>query len=64
MIAESTPFGGIDKVAKKHNIPSNEVWRVWFQKVLDLIDEFDIGMWSYINCNWEAQPMWHNVSIL
>jgi hypothetical protein len=49
MIAESTPFGGI------------MTWDRWFQPTLDLIDEYDIGMWCYINCDWESQPMWHHV---
>lgn len=49
MIAESTPFGGIVS------------WQDWFEPILQLIDEYDISMWSYINCNWEVQPMWHNV---
>jgi len=49
MIAESTPFGGIVS------------WEDWFAPTLQLIQEYDISMWSYINCNWEAQPMWHNV---
>lgn len=53
MIAESTPFGGIDAL--------NDPWKDWFEPVLQLIDEYDIGMWSYINCDWDAQPMWHNV---
>ena len=49
MIAESTPFGGIVS------------WSEWFQPTLDLIQKYDISMFSYINCNWEAQPMWHTV---
>lgn len=49
MIAESTPFGGIT------------TWQDWFEPVLELIEEYDIDMWSYINCNWQAQPMWHDV---
>lgn len=49
MIAESTPFGGIVS------------WSEWFQPTLNLIQKYDISMFSYINCNWEAQPMWHNV---
>ena len=49
MIAESTPFGGIT------------TWDRWYQPTLDLINEYDIGMWCYINCDWESQPMWHNV---
>jgi hypothetical protein len=29
--------------------------------VLQLIEDYDIAMWSYINSDWESQPMWHNV---
>jgi hypothetical protein len=49
MIAESTPFGGIT------------TWEDWFAPLLQLIESYDIEMWSYINCNWEEQPMWHNI---
>jgi hypothetical protein len=49
MIAESTPFGGITS------------WEDWFQPVLHLIEDYDISMWSYINCDWDGQAMWHNV---
>ena len=52
MIAESTPFGGIDQL--------DDPWEQWFQPVLDLIEEHDIAMWSYINCDWTSQPMWAN----
>ena len=59
MIAESTPFGGLNDVTsemKQYN--ALDAWNRWFSKVLDLIDRFDIGMWSYINCDWDALPMW------
>lgn len=49
MIAESTPFGGIIS------------WDDWFAPTLQLIERYDISMWSYINCDWGAQPMWHNI---
>ena len=52
MIAESTPFGGIDQL--------NDPWSDWFVPVLDLIEEYTIQMWSYIYCNWKEQPMWRN----
>ena len=51
MIAESTPFGGIDAM--------RDPWERWFEPVLELIEAHDIGMWSYINCDWRDQPMWH-----
>ena len=56
LIAESTPFGGIDERL-------TDAWGQWFQPVLDLIDEYHhlIAMWSYIDCNWNAQPMWNGV---
>ena len=56
LIAESTPFGGIDEKL-------TDAWRQWFQPVLDLIDDYrhQIAMWSYIDCNWNAQPMWEGV---
>jgi hypothetical protein len=53
MIAESTPFGGIDQL--------NDPWSDWFVPVLELIDDYrSIQMWSYIYCNWNVQPMWQN----
>lgn len=70
MIAESTPFGGIEwnlsEVQQKHNyssVPSSlqDPWQRWFQPTLDLIDKYDISMWSYINCAWDSQPMWKGV---
>ena len=36
-------------------------WERWFSKTLDLINRYDISMWSYINCDWDSQPMWRNV---
>lgn len=61
MIAESTPFGGITldrNITEPYEDMEND-WNRWFQPVLDLVDEYDIGMWSYINCAWQDQPMWH-----
>ena len=52
MIAESTPFGGIDQL--------RDPWQDWFVPVLHLIDKYDIRMWSYIYCNWNSIPMWNN----
>lgn len=68
MIAESAPFGGMNatesRIAKHYTTDENDVstiWELWFQKTIDLIEEFDISMWSYINCDWDSQPMWNNV---
>ena len=66
MIAESTPFGGIvtEEDAKKNPTATNgagymgSTWVGWFTTVLHFIDAFDVKIWSYINCNWESQPMW------
>jgi hypothetical protein len=51
MIAESTPFGGIDQL--------NDPWYDWFVPVLSLVEQYNIHMWSYIYCNWNVLPMWH-----
>lgn len=53
MIAESTPFGGIPR--------TNDPWAEWFVPVLRLVREHRIAMWSYIDCDWDAQPMWRGV---
>eukprot|EP00808_Paulinella_micropora_P026771 g6779.t1 len=55
MIAESTPKGlGVNpKLVDRDN-----VWQSWFEPVLMFIERHDIAMWSYINCDWEEQPMW------
>ena len=71
MISESTPFGwnvvphpnlNTTTTTTTTNVVNNDnVWELWFQPTLDIIEEYDIGMWSYINCNWESQPMWKGV---
>lgn len=69
IIAESTPFGGIElrqasndtKTYLAKNAYIQNDWDRWYGIVLDLINEYDISMWCYINCDWESQPMWHNV---
>ena len=68
MIAESTPFGGMNvtksSVARKYieaNRNNSDIWNLWFQKTIDLIDEYDISMWSYISCDWGSQPMWKDI---
>ncbi|KAL3940500.1 MAG: hypothetical protein SGBAC_004975 [Bacillariaceae sp.] len=73
LIAESTPFGGMtfenqppseidfDWTTKDGEIIEKDIWDLWFQPTLDLIEEYDIGMWSYINCDWNSQPMWSGV---
>ena len=68
MIAESTPFGGMNvtssNIARKYISDDGsgyDIWNLWFQKTIDLIDEYDISMWSYINCDWDSQPMWRDI---
>ena len=36
-------------------------WERWFGRVISLIETYDIDMWSYINCDWDSQPMWKGV---
>eukprot|EP00536_Pseudo-nitzschia_multiseries_P003367 jgi/Psemu1/185784/e_gw1.52.2.1 len=68
MIGESTPFGGMNvaesEAAKEYVVndkDTNTIWNMWFQKTIDIIEEYDISMWSYINCDWDSQPMWNGV---
>ena len=66
MIAESTPFGGIElkqasKAAKENMNVTSDPWDRWYGQVIDIIDKYDVSMWCYINCDWESQPQWHNV---
>lgn len=62
MIAESTPFGGIDMNSPEtEKYSETDPWERWFAKVIDLIEKYDISMWSYINCDWDSQPMWRGV---
>lgn len=62
MIAESTPFGGINmKTPNTVKYNDTDPWDRWYAKVIDLIERYDIDMWSYINCNWESESMWKGV---
>lgn len=66
MIAESTPFGGIVQESDMVQNPDrrNEAgfegdsWVRWYLPVLRFIEEHDIRLFSYINSNWDTQPMW------
>jgi len=54
MISESTPLGlGVNPAVTAEN-----VWDLWFAPVLDFITVHDVRLWSYINADWDAQPMW------
>lgn len=69
MIAESTPFGGIElkqasndtKFFLANNEYDHDDFDRWFGKVISIIDKYEISMWCFINCDWESQPMWHKV---
>jgi hypothetical protein len=58
MIAESTPYGGIVSNGSNSAGFVGNSWERWFRHVVSLIDRYDIKMWCYINCDWDAQPMW------
>lgn len=62
MTYSSTPFGGINlNNTNTMLFQDTDAWERWFGRVMVLIDKYDIDMWSYINCNWDKQPMWHNI---
>ncbi len=52
MIAEATPKG-----VGAYNQVS---WESWYKPLFKFIRKNDIRMLSYINSNWEKQPMWVN----
>jgi len=61
MIAESSPFGGINlNTSKTREFNKTNPWDRWYGEIITLIEKYDISMWCYINCNWDSQPMWHN----
>lgn len=53
-IAEAAPRADVK------NTDAEALWEAWYAPFLRHIDENRdvIGAVSYINCNWEAQPMW------
>jgi hypothetical protein len=58
IIAESaprdfTPIHGFDS----HKPTSLHSWPLWYAKVLDWIEANDVRVWSYINQDWRAFPM-------
>jgi hypothetical protein len=67
MIGESTPFGGIS-VSAVHGGGGGvnragiegDTWSRWFVPVLRMVHELDVRVWSYINADWDAQPMWRD----
>mmetsp|Transcript_17821 Transcript_17821/g.21297 ORF Transcript_17821/g.21297 Transcript_17821/m.21297 type:complete len:402 (+) Transcript_17821:707-1912(+) len=62
MIAESTPFGGINlNTSETRAFNRTNSWDRWYGEVLMLIEKYDISMWCYINCDWDSQPMWRNI---
>ena len=67
-IAEATPTIGTDKIkteglTKKTwlGVPeeAEEAWEKWFVPFFKTINEnTEVKAISYINCNWQSQPMW------
>ena len=56
IIAESTPFGA--GLAEPRGA---KLWKRWFAPTLAFARERDVRLWSYINCDWDAQPMWRGM---
>ncbi|VAX36466.1 hypothetical protein MNBD_UNCLBAC01-499 [hydrothermal vent metagenome] len=51
MIAEATPYGFDIKDGEK-------IWTRWFKRVFQFIEKHEVGMFCYINTNWDEQRMW------
>lgn len=63
MVAESTPFGGIIDESHSDEGPNRagyfgSSWNSWFVPVMEFIENHDVKMWSYINCNWDSMAQW------
>lgn len=63
MVAESTPFGGIIDEERSDEGPNRagytgSSWSTWFTPVIEFIESHEVKMWSYIDCNWDAQKQW------
>jgi len=55
MIAESAP--------KSYYAPArSDSWDGWFEPLFAWIHRNNVKAFSYINQNWDAQPMWHDPS--
>jgi hypothetical protein len=52
MIAESAP-----KAALEPSLGANS-WNGWYAPVLSYIASHNVKLFSYINADWDAQPMW------
>jgi len=53
VIVESTARGYKMSDAKAYG-----AWKSWFQPVFTFIEQNDVRVFAYINCNWDVQPMW------
>lgn len=51
MMAEATPYGFVLS-------QSNTAWKQWFIPCLKYISKKNVGMFSYINVNWDVLSMW------
>jgi hypothetical protein len=60
MIAESSPFGGINSKNKGKNEAGyqGDTWEKWFIPTMNYISHNDVRVWSYINNDWDMFPMW------
>ncbi len=51
MIGEATPQG-------QRTSSGEAAWKAWYKRFFAFVEANDVKMVSYINSNWEAQPMW------
>ena len=48
----------LKQIIEDLGIKDPDTWNAWFKPVLNFIVSHDIAYWSYINCDWDAQPKW------
>ena len=60
MVAEATPFGGLDCGGCARGA-DDDIWNAWFEPVFDFVARHDARALSYISCDWERGPMWRGM---
>jgi beta-mannanase len=59
--ARHKPLAIVESTARSYKMADEEAadaWTSWFQPVFKFIEEYDVRIFAYINCDWDAQPMW------
>ncbi|CAK0862098.1 unnamed protein product [Prorocentrum cordatum] len=59
--AKDKPLAIVESTARGYDMAlmeSASAWKSWFQPMLEFIEQNDVRLFAYINCDWDIQPMW------